>query len=130
MSPNIKTPDLNQMIQQLADARQALIDERKSLADRIVAIDQALGVTPVVTPSKSKAAPKAPKGTGGGIPDAIFKVLARRPGLTIRELIEAIPEHQANSVEATTRGMAGDGRLAKDDQTPRHYSLPSKTKVA
>ena len=89
-------------------------------------IDQALGVTPSVgKPQKGKPAqtPKAPR--AGGIADAIVSVLASRPGLTIRELCDALPEHPAKSVEATTRGMAADGRLAKDNETPRHFSVPA-----
>lgn len=60
MSPAIKTPSIEDLVQQLSDVRTALTEERARLVARIATIDQALGVTPTVARAKpSKAAPKA-----------------------------------------------------------------------
>ena len=123
MSTNIKTPTIEDLVQQLSDVRQALQDERTRLVERIATIDQALAVSPSVPRTVQK--PKTPK-PATGIRQAIGAVLASSPNLTIRQIQEATREHPPKSVEATVRAMASEGKLAKDESSPKKFSLPTK----
>jgi hypothetical protein len=109
---------------QLANVQNALRRERHSLMARVALIDQALGTQPI-KPAKAPKAPRAPR--AGSVPDAIVaSFVAFGPGykLTIREIQKELPSLPPKTVEATVRTMAADGRLAKDDQTPRHFWTP------
>ncbi len=115
---NKPTPETD-LISQLTTIRQALSEEREGLLARVAVIDEALAAG---APSPAKPTAKAPKATG--IREAITSLVTRRPGQTIRELQEALPEHPPKTVENTVRAMASAGQLSKDDSTPRKFTLP------
>jgi hypothetical protein len=121
MSPS-KPVEVEDLVNELESVRERLVQERQRLLARVALIDVALGGG---TLKAAPAKPRTPK--AGTVAEAIRVVLAGRPGLTIRELQDACPEHAAKTVEATVRNMAACGHLTKDDQTPRHFWLPEKS---
>jgi hypothetical protein len=131
MTTNPESP----LIQKLAEVRQALQAEREALLARVSAIDEALAVgmpasTVPKTAKPAKAAPKEakpPRATG--VREAIIGALNGKPGLTIKQLQEALPEYPAKTVESTTHVMASSGLLAKDGSSPKRFSLPVAPKT-
>lgn len=118
---------MTDLIDQLQEIRNALIEERKTHMARVAIIDKALAGQAVATPKKEAPVPKEPR--VGTLTDLILQAVAAGP-MTIKALQAALPAAPPKSVDATVRQLAATGRLAKDDQTPRRFSLPQPVQRA
>jgi hypothetical protein len=107
----------NDLINQLSEVKTKLQERKAALLAEVAQIDKALGAQPT-------AAPKAPKSRATGIGEDIIAFVRTHPQATIREIQAGFPNLKPSTVEATVRNLAARGMLAKDDQTPRHFSIP------
>jgi len=125
MTTNPETP----LIQKLAETRLALEAEREALLARVAAIDEALAVGTVSTAPKavkSVKPTKESKASKPGLREAITgSLVGKSGGLTIRQIQEALPTHPPKSIESLTHTMATAGKLAKDNSSPKRFSLPA-----
>ncbi len=108
------------LVQQLAEIRAQLVEERQLLLARVVIIDEALGQQSV----QPQAVKSAAKARTQGIGDAIVAYIQSRPWVTIREVQVGFPEAKPSSVEATVRNLSAAGKLIKDQGNPRKFAIP------
>jgi hypothetical protein len=109
------------LIEALVNARNALSEERTRLLERVAVIDQALGASP------SKSAPRVTKEPKGAKPPKIGGTKAAVLGVasvpsTLKEIVSALPQVPAKSVEAVVYALAKDGALSKDGSKPSKFS--------
>lgn len=117
MSTTPKAPEVD-LVQQLADIRSKLTEERRALLERVDVINKALGFDPQTATAAPK--PRAPRRPGVGAD--VIDFLKQHPASTIKAIQEGLSQHPAASVESTVRSLAAGGKISKDDQTPRHFS--------
>lgn len=109
-------------IEQFTQARTALLALRQSLMDQVQTIDTTLGTSPskaAPKPAKEPNSAKAPK--AGGTKETVLQAVTAGP-MTLKEIVTALPQYPAKSLESVVYALASAGKLAKDGSKPAKFS--------